>query len=203
MEVGIKWENLRVTIPYVMGKLSEKKVSSIINDLRKNGFEQANLVMANPSAAAITLINNQKSLIIEPQHITYATKLEGEFDLVAIQTQFESILNSLLIDDKNQYLFDIEGISEAEDSHTNSREIFGQKYVPLDDEIYGVGYRFLIKNDKLFGEFKVEPHVSDETRYYYQWLLNKAEDVTIAEMLSDVKMEIEKNRDGCYSVIGR
>lgn len=199
----IKWKNLKISIPYIMGQLSEKKVSSIVENLKENGFDNAKLIMANPSAAAVSLEDNKKSLIIEPQQITYSMQLEDEFPVEKIQSQFEAILNSLFIDDRNQFLFNIEGISETEDSHTDSKKHFEEKYMTLDESIYGVGYRFLIKNEKLFGEFKIEPLVSDKAEYYYQWLLNKADLVTIADVLADVKEELERNRESCYSVIRR
>ena len=62
---------------------------------------------------------------------------------------------------------------------------------------------FLIKSEKLFGEFKIEPLVSDVKGYYYQWLLNKSESVSVAEVLNDVMNEIEKDRDCCYCVLRR
>lgn len=200
MKADIKWNFMKISIPYVMGQMSEKKVEHILASLKENGFD-AKLVMPNPSAAVIILEEDKKNLVIEPQQITYSSKLEGVFAVSEIQTQFENILNALLIDDKNQYFLNMEGISETADSHTESRENFKEKYMLLDDEIYGVGYRFLIRNENMFGEFKIEPLVTDKRSYYYQWILNKAELVSIAEFLTYVNDEIEKDRECCYCVI--
>ncbi len=185
-----------------MGQFSEKKIESIINSLKESSFfGKASLITASSNTAVIALDVNKKSLLIEPQKITYACYLEDEFDKNIIQNQFEVILNTLLIDDFNQYLINLEGTLEAEDSHKNSRELYSEKYMPLKEEIYGVGYRFLVKNSKLFGEFKIEPLVTDKNRYYFQWILNKSEYVTIADMLLDVQEEIEKDWSCCYNVI--
>lgn len=202
MKGNIKWSFLKVSIPYMVGQLSGKMLEHVINRLTENGFV-ARVVTANPSTAVIVLEEDKKSLVIEPQQITYSMRLDGVFEHSAIQNDLEVLLNVLLIDDKNQYLFNIEGISETTNSHTESRVMFEEKYMPLDEDIYGVGYRFLIKSEKLFGEFKIEPLVSDVKGYYYQWLLNKSESVSVAEVLNDVMNEIEKDRDCCYSVLRR
>lgn len=202
MKENIKWNFVKISMPYVMGQLSEKMINHVINKLLGNGFA-AKLVMWNPGTAVIMLEEDKKSLVIEPQQITYSSKLEGTFECSTLQSELEFILNVLLIDDKNQFLFNMEGISETQDSHTESRMLFEEKYMPLDKEVYGVGYRFLIRNERLFGEFKIEPLVVDKVGYYYQWILNKSESVSIAEMLSDVFDEIEKNREACYSVLRR
>ncbi len=141
--------------------------------------------------------------MIEPQQITFISHLENGFNIEEIQCQFSSVLNALFIDDENQYLFNIEGISETENSHEESKEFYEEKYVPLDDEICGVGYRFLVNDGRMFGEFKIEPLVSDKSKYYYQWILNKSEKGTIKDMLHDVQCKMDKERDGCFSVIRR
>lgn len=203
MKENIEWHDLRITIPYVMGQLSERKVLAIIESLRNNQFESAKPIMSDYNTAVISLVDGEKNLFIEPQQITFASHLEKVFDVNSLQFQFSSILNALLIDDENQYLINIEGTSETENSHAGSKQLFEEKYELLDDEIYGVGYRFLVKGEKMFGEFKVEPLVSSEDKYYYQWILNRSERGTIGDMLHDVQGEMEKERNGCYSVIRR
>ena len=203
MKNTIKWFDLKITIPYVIGQKKKKKVNSILETLQKNGFRNVTLVMANINAAAITLSPEGKNLLIEPQKICFSCHLNGIFNPVSIQAEYESILNSLLIDDQNQYLISIEGIEETANSHTESKYIFEKNFKDLDEEVYGVGYRFLIKNKRLFGELKIEPYISDYTKYFYHWLLNKSENGTIAEMLHDVQTELQKERTGCYSVIRR
>ncbi|TGY91991.1 hypothetical protein E5329_19615 [Petralouisia muris] len=203
MKEDIKWCDLRITIPYVMGQLSEKKLSAIIENLRESQFKNAKLIMSELHVAAISLVNGKKNLLIEPQQITFASHLEDGFDIEAIQLQFSTVLNALLIDDENQYLVNIEGISDTDNSHAESKQFFEEKFMPLDDDICGVGYRFLVNSGELFGEFKIEPLVSDVGKYYYQWVLNKSEKGTIEDMLHDVQSNMDKERDGCYSVIRR
>ena len=202
MQKNIKWNFLKITIPYVMGQLSEKKLNYIVGNLNTKGFI-AKINMIDPGMTVIALEEDKKRLIIESRQITYSTKLEGDLEQLVIQKQFESILDALLIDDKNQYFFNIEGISETQDSHTESRIVYEEKHMLLEKDIYGVGYRFLIKNENLFGELKIEPLIADKSKYYYEWLLNKVENVSIAKLLADVKNEIEKDRECCYNVIRR
>lgn len=203
MEENIKWCDLRITIPFVMGQLSEKKVSAILKNLRESQFENAKPVMAEFNVAAISLVDGKKNLLIEPQQITFVSHLEEGFDVEAVQCQFSSVLNALFIDDENQYLFNIEGVSETENSHAGSKQLFEEKYMQLDDEVCGVGYRFLLNDGRLFGEFKIEPLVTDKSRYYYQWVLNKSEKGTIKDMLHDVQSKMNKEWAGCFSVVRR
>lgn len=203
MKESIKWCDLRITIPFVMGQLSEKKVSAILKNLRESQFENAKPVMAEFNVAAISLVDGKKNLLIEPQQITFVSHLEEGFDVEAVQCQFSSVLNALFIDDENQYLFNIEGVSETENSHAGSKQLFEEKYMPLDDEVCGVGYRFLLNDGRLFGEFKIEPLVTDKSRYYYQWVLNKSEKGTIKDMLHDVQSKMNKEWAGCFSVVRR
>lgn len=203
MKENIKWCDLRITIPFVMGQLSEKKVSAILKNLRESQFENAKPVMAEFNVAAISLVDGKKNLLIEPQQITFVSHLEEGFDVEAVQCQFSSILNALFIDDENQYLFNIEGVSETENSHAGSKQLFEEKYMQLDDEVCGVGYRFLLNDGRLFGEFKIEPLVTDKSRYYYQWVLNKSEKGTIKDMLHDVQSKMNKEWAGCFSVVRR
>ncbi len=203
MKENIKWCDLRITIPFVMGQLSEKKVSAILKNLRESQFENAKPVMAEFNVAAISLVDGKKNLLIEPQQITFVSHLEEGFDVEAVQCQFSSVLNALFIDDENQYLFNIEGVSETENSHAGSKQLFEEKYMQLDDEVCGVGYRFLLNDGRLFGEFKIEPLVTDKSRYYYQWVLNKSEKGTIKDMLHDVQSKMNKEWAGCFSVVRR
>ncbi len=203
MNEGIEWHDLRITIPYVMGQLSERKVLAIVKSLKNNQFENAKPLMSDYHTAVISLVDGEKNLFIEAQQITFASHLKKVFDVKSLQLQFSSILDALLIDDENQYLINIEGTSDTEDSHGESKRLFEENYTHLDNEIYGVGYRFLVKGEKVFGEFKVEPLVSGKDKYYYQWILNRSERGTIEDMLHDVQDEMEKERSGCYSVIRR
>lgn len=127
--------------------------------------------------------------------------MEKVFDIDSLQFQFSAILNALLIDDENQYWISVEGTSDTEDSHVESRKLFEEKYAGLDDEIFGVGYRFF--GERVFGAFKIEPLLSNKDRYYYQWILNKPEKGTLKDMLHDVQDEMGKERNGCCSVIKR
>ncbi|GFI31832.1 MAG: hypothetical protein HFH50_01460 [Lachnospiraceae bacterium] len=60
MKENIKWCDLRITLPFVMGQLSEKKVSAILKNLREGHFENAKPVMAEFNVAAISLVDGKK-----------------------------------------------------------------------------------------------------------------------------------------------
>ncbi len=47
MNEGIEWHDLRITIPYVMGQLSERKVLAIVKSLKNNQFENAKPLMSD------------------------------------------------------------------------------------------------------------------------------------------------------------
>lgn len=192
----INWNTVRITVPYNMGKLNEKKMDILTEQLNKNGFTVNARINSPDGAAVFILCQGKDNLILASNQFTYINSIEdNKFDWESLEKKIKLILDTLLIDDDLKYVFNFEGDSEAENSHEESRKQYIENNKSISEDIFGVGYRFLIKNENFEGEYKIEPMINDKKKYYYQLILNTLNNGMIDHVIACVSREIEKRRD--------
>lgn len=192
----VNWTSIRITTPYNIGNIGEKKLEALTKQLLERKV-QINAKVNAPDGSIVLLANNgQQNIVFAPNQITYISSiLSNDINYQAIKYDFQQILDALLIDDALQYVINLEGSSQTNNSHEESIQVFENKLGDLPQEVYGVGYRFLIKDLDFNGEFKIEPMINNAGLYYYQFILNSIQVSNINSVMEAVKNEIEKNYD--------
>lgn len=189
----IKWNTVRVSVPYNMGKLNEKKLDILTEQLNSNGFAVNARINPPDGAAIFILCQGKDNLILASNQFTYINSAEeNDFDWLGLKKKIKLILDTLLIDDDLKYIFNFEGESVTTDSHKESCECYLEKYSDIPEDVFGVGYRFLIKNENFKGEYKVEPMINDKKKCYYQLILNTINNNTLDYVIECASKEIAK-----------
>lgn len=189
----IRWNIVRITVPYNIGNLNEKKIDVLINKLNENGM-QVSARVNSPNGVIFVLDEGKDNLILSSDQFTFISTIgNNEFKWSEKKGKIKVVLDTFLIDDSLKYVFNLEGNSDAEDSHKESCDNYLQNNsgdVPKDT--FGVGYRYLIKNEDFQGEYKVEPMINDKSKWYYQLILNTNNNETVEHAIENIEKEIEE-----------
>lgn len=189
----IRWNIVRITVPYNIGNLNEKKIDVLITKLNENGM-QVSARVNSPNGVIFVLDEGKDNLILSSDQFTFiSTVVNNEFKWNEKKEKIRVVLDTFLIDDSLKYVFNLEGNSDTEDSHYESCVAYSQNNkadVPKDT--FGVGYRFLIKNEEFQGEYKIEPMINDKSKWYYQLILNTNNNGTVEQIIENTKKEIEE-----------
>lgn len=196
MDRGIKWNVVRITVPYNLGMLNDKKVEVLTQQLNENEIGVNARINGPDGSAVFVLCQGRDNLILAPNQFTYISSIDNNsFEWENLKNKIMVILDALLIDNNLKYVFNFEGSREAVDSHNDSCKQYTEKFgrdVPGD--VFGIGYRFLIKNENFEGDYKVEPLINDRSKWYYQLILNTINSSCIDYVISKVSEEIEKQQ---------
>lgn len=189
----VRWNILRITVPYNIGNLNEKKIDVLINKLNENGMKVSARVNS-PNGVIFVLGEGKDNLILSSDQFTFISTIgDNEFKWEEKKEKIKVVLDTFLIDDSLKYVFNVEGNSDTEDSHKESCTTYLKNSngdIPRDT--FGVGYRFLIKNNDFQGEYKIEPMINDKRKWYYQLILNTNNNETLEHVIENIEKEIEE-----------
>lgn len=170
----INWSQLSISFQYKSGQIGEKKVEKIVNELSALGITVDATIKPSPDVAIFMLANLGCSFIIMPENVAYSIpNIENRFEIAA--QHLKAIMEVLAVEDGVIYVANVQGDTETENSHAESKKRFIQNHgevLKSYPDIYGVGYRFLIKSELYSGELKIEPLITDCSKYYYQYVIN-------------------------------
>ena len=193
----IKIGQVSINLFVQVGELTEKKRARLI--------KQVKLGQAVNTPVGIGFINNENSenVIINPDRITY-TKLGYYIDKEKVTLLLNTLIDVLMLDEKNFALIDIQGLSDTDDSHTESINTFNNKFSDTlykYGDIYGVGYRFLFKDENANGEIKIEPFIRDSSKYFYHYIENINENKMNIDKIIEITDNAINNLDEKYKSI--
>lgn len=192
----IIWNKVSISFQYNFGQITEKRIKKIVDEINGKGFNIIANLSPGPNVAILVEENNKSIVVINDNSITYNIMNIFEQNRNASANKNLHILfDALAVDDKNLFVVNAEGQGETENSHIESVNYFNEKnYVEkLDDNIYGVGYRFLFRREYYNGEFKIEPMVQNSKYYYYQCIIN----ITLPTTIDEVFILIDKELKIC------
>lgn len=199
----ISWDQVSISFQYKAGQITDKRVQKIIEELKKSEVIVNASVRPNRDVVIFLLDNNGGAFVITPDNLTY--NLPNVEDKFSFTKKHLSVMMDIFgVEDKNIYVVNAQGSTTCVDSHAETRRIFNQKNNDVLEkfkDIYGVGYRFLIKNELYNGEFKIEPMVADNRKYYYQYMINTQFAITLDEMCAFVKECLENNFEPLREVL--
>lgn len=191
--VMVNWKSIRIVAPYNIGNMGEKKIDAITKSLKERNINITGKVNT-PDGMVVLLVDNGKQNIafLSNQIILISNIKPDGIEYEYLGNTFQYILDILLIDDNLKFVINLEGDTSTANSHEESKRTFENHFQGLPDDIYGVGYRFLIKDEDFVGEFKIEPMLGNPQLFYYQLILNSVNDNKIKFTINQVKKEIEK-----------
>ena len=59
--------------------------------------------------------------------------------------------------------------------------------------MFGVGYRFLVEDAEVIGDWKVEPLIADKTKYYHQAILNTKAECLISDVFEMISLKLKSS----------
>nr|WP_295680342.1 hypothetical protein [uncultured Lachnoclostridium sp.]DAE03939.1 MAG TPA: hypothetical protein [Myoviridae sp. ct2cn10] len=190
------WDKLSINFRYNVGQLTEKRLEKITNELKEKNINVNATLNPDSTSNVIVLIleDNGCVFIVTPDNIQYNTL--NPMDKELCKKHMSAILDVFAAEELNTFLINAEGSSETLDSHSESVTSFNEKHNNVLSEhtyIYGIGYRFLVKKEYINGELKIEPMVSDKKKFYYQYIFNTINKVSIEQLfeLYDTELTID------------
>lgn len=191
--IELKWNKLSITLKYNVGQLTEKRIERIINEFNDKEIDVKATFNPEDSEVIVFLLEECNCiLMIKPDSITYTSLRPFETELNS--KYLEIILDIFDVDEENKFTVNVEGNSETEDSHIESVTSFNKTHSNILDnysQIFGVGYRFLIKNENIIGELRIEPFIADKSKYYYQYIFNIITSVSINQVYEIILKELK------------
>ncbi|WP_373845100.1 hypothetical protein [Clostridium sp.] len=178
---------ISIVIPVEFGNVSEVRKAGLDTILIKSKKFDVSIL----SPIGILYVKNSKNanLIISPNKITYTignSTLDEEFGIV-----LKEIYKKLILPEEITLSFNIRATNDSENSIEISRNIFDSKFNDVlknISDIYGVGYRFFIKNNEIQCDIRMEPLLSDNSKYIHQ--ISGVLKNTVK--IDDIKCEIDK-----------
>lgn len=193
--------NIRIDFIKQVGDLSNKKIErlqeslkdkfSIIDKLQYGGY----IFINELKKLFLIVTNNQVTLEIRGVDVTYDKSLL--YDII------EKVFDILLLDEETEVLLNIVGLVENTPStFDKSLEFIQNHNIDNIDNIYGVGYKFFIKDEKYIGELKIEPLVRDDKYFYIQYIMSSnRRKYSVREILDDVEILLNKLKEDIYKDI--
>lgn len=200
---NINWDNLSISLQYKAGQITDKKIDKILNELKEAGITVAAVVRPNPEITVFSLDDKGCMFIILPDSISYTIQNVPDRYSIAYQHLLK-IMDLMSVEDQNMYVINIQGSSIGANSHAESKNRFNEEHRNIlnqYDDIYGIGYRFLIKNELYSGELKIEPMVSDSTKYFHQYVINTLSNMHLKALIELIKVCVERDFDSLREVL--
>lgn len=156
-----------------IGDLNDKKKGILADKItRSTRYKDA---LNSPFGFIFIAPQDNENLLINFDRVAY-TKAGKEFDINQVTEALSIICETLLLEDEFFVTIDIQGISQTDNSQIETLKLFEANnckgFSESHPEVYGVGYRFLIKADDCNGELKIEPLIRDARNYFYQYIVN-------------------------------
>lgn len=180
----INWEQISISFQYRSGQITDKRIQKITEELKEAGIEINASVRRDPGVVVFVLDNKGCAFIITQDNLSYNLPvIEDRFSVA--KKHLTAIMDIMSVEDQNAFVVNAQGITAGCDSHKETKDNFNLRHESvLDDyeDVYGVGYRFLIKNQQYTGEIKIEPMIVDNKKYYYQYLINTYDNFTLDDL---------------------
>lgn len=190
----ISWDQVAISIPYRAGQITEKRMQKITDELNAKDVK-VSASIRNSTDVVVFMLDDKGAFVITPESLSYnLPNTEDRFGVS--ERDLMAIIDIMSLEDKNLYTINAQGTMPCEDSHNETREKFNQKHADIlneHEEVYGVGYRFLIRAEEYNGELKIEPLLSDCHRYYFQYIINTSEETTVNYLCDLAKSCLEND----------
>lgn len=196
MNNNIIWNTVRLAMPCSIGDINDKKIDALVKVLNESNMPVNAKLRATDGSVVLIVAegNNKCNVVILPNQIAYISTIENnEVDFNKLFSTSKLILDSLFVEEVLKCAINFEGNSQTIDSHDESLTLFSSKFTNLPTDVFGVGYRLLLKNNKFIGEYKIEPMIDNRDLYYYQLILNTINEKSLELTINDFKDEFENN----------
>lgn len=187
----IKVSQFSLIMPVQIGTITGKKIDKLTKDIL--GSTHLAKTINIPGGLLCVSESNDENILINPERLAY-TKTGNNIDEKSIEKLFETIMDTLMVDEETFAVIDIQGVSPTDNSFEESKNIFNAKYSNALDkypDVYGFGYRFLTRNENSVGEFKIEPLLANNKLFFYQLILNyNMKKSNFREYIKDLKENV-------------
>lgn len=198
----INWEQISISFQYRSGQITDKRIQKITEELKRAEIE-VSASMRRDTGVVVFMLDKGCAFIITQESLSY------NFPMIAdrfsdVKKHLTAIMDIMSVEDRNAFVINAQGTTPGCDSHRETKEGFNSKHENvLNDyaDIYGVGYRFLIKNQQYSGEFKIEPMLADNKKYYYQYLINTYNNFTLDDLCRLMESCLENDFEALRRVL--
>ncbi|KGG79637.1 hypothetical protein [Caloranaerobacter azorensis] len=193
--------NIRIDFIKQVGDLSNKKIEKLQKDLKDkfsaiDKLQYGGYIFINELKNLFLIVtNNQVTLEIRGVNVTY--------DKSFLYDILKKVFDILLLDEETEVLLSIVGLIKSVSSTFNKSLKFIENHsIDNIDSIYGVGYKFFMKEGKYIGELKIEPLVRDDKYFYIQYIMSSnRREYPVREILDDVEILLNKLKEDIYKDI--
>jgi len=135
------------------------------------------------------LKNANRFILLGPNQIAHGKSDHlTDININEIKSLFEKIIEVLEIQDKVKLIFTSEFISSPFEYSILNKSIEKYNYTAPKNTV-GIGYRYIIQNEELTGEIKVEPFIREGNKVFYAINLesiNTLSSIEFTDMLLEV-----------------
>ncbi|ATB52749.1 hypothetical protein [Caldibacillus phage CBP1] len=120
-------------------------------------------------------------IVIQPNQLTYVTQGDVEqIDLEFIISELQKLHELLNLSQSSVFGLRFEAI---ENRNTNLMEKSRLIIKDVSDiiEAQGIGFRFMIKNEKFFGDIHIEPFIKDPQKSFFNVILQSSANINVNE----------------------
>lgn len=171
-----------------VGTINDKKIEKLSKELfDKTDFKN----YAKVPMGVVFVSTSGENIAIKENSINYVS-LKKDVSKDNLKLTLDTINEVLMLEEENHLTIDVQGVSNTKDSYGETREYFESKISDsMPEDIYGIGYRFLVKNITGNGEIKIEPLVRDSHFYYYEYIMNYNNNINNRDVIDTVFKEVE------------
>lgn len=171
-----------------VGTVNDKKIEKLSKELfDKTDFKNYGKI----PIGVVFMSTSGENIIVRESGINY-TSLRKDVSSDNLKSAMDTIKEVLMLEEENHLIIDIQGVSNTDNSYSETKEYFKCKMSDsMPEDIYGIGYRFLVKNITGNGEIKIEPLVRDSHFYYYEYIMNYNNKINSKDVIDNLFREVE------------
>lgn len=135
------------------------------------------------------LKNGNRFILLAPNQIACGKSDHlTAINIDEIKTFFKKIIEVLEIKEKVKLIFTSEIISSPIENSILNKSIEKFNYEKPKNTV-GIGYRYIIQNDQLTGEIRVEPFIKEENKVFYALNLESKNTLPVSQFI-DLLLEV-------------